>query len=142
MTRLLILSLGVLFGLSGCLPQVAQAPPQAAVVPIASQMVISPPSVKSQEAAQAIEKSAKDTELKAKEVALAAYERLVESTRQGKVSQANYSKAQKIYDGVVSALHAYSVLSPLGGRPADDARLAVAKALAEFLTQVQQLKVF
>ena len=124
----------------GCYPPPQPQPTAPVTAPSVAPVVLTPPAVKAQEAAQAIQAAGKDADIKAKEVALSAYERLVEATRQNKVTQANYSKAQKSYDSVVSALHAYSVLSPLGGRPAEDARIAVAKTLAEFLALIQQLK--
>lgn len=134
------LALLLLFILGGCYPQ-ALPPPIPAVAPAIAPVVISPPAVKAQEAAQAIQASAKDADLKVKEIMLYIYERIVDSTRQGKVSQANFSKFQKAYDILLSQIHSYSVLSPLGGLSADNARAGVAKALADMLMQAQQLKV-
>ena len=107
----------------------------------ASAVAALPPAEKSAAAAVTIEKTAKEQELLAKQLAVGVYQKLVDSTRQGKVSQVQYAKVQKLYDAVINALHAYSVLSPLGEKHADDARVGVAKALAEFLAQAQVLKV-
>ena len=120
--------------LGGCYPQPTVAPIAVAPVPL-------PPAEKSAAAATVIEKTTKDQELLAKQVAVGVYQKLVEATRQGKVNQASYTKAQKLYDAVINALHAYAVLSPLGEKHADDARVGVAKALADFLAQAQALKV-
>ena len=122
--------------LGACYPTPTMAP--IAVAPATS---VVPPAEKSAAAAVVIEKTGKDQELLAKQVAVGVYTKLVEATRQGKVSQVQYAKVQKLYDAVVNALHAYSVLSPLGEKHADDARVGVAKALAEFLAQAQVLKV-
>lgn len=142
--RLRLLPLIVLCALiSGCYPQVVQAPPppQPPVAALPAVVVPTPPAQKAQEAAVVIEKTTKEQELLAKQVATGVYQKIVEATRQNKVTQANYSKAQKAYDAVVSSLHAYSVLSPLGEQHADTARVGVAKALQEFLALAQQLKV-
>ena len=112
-----------------------------APVAVAPTPVVLPPAEKSAAAAVNIEKTAKEQELLAKQVAVGVYTKLVEATRQGKVTQVQYAKAQKLYDAVINALHAYAVLSPLGEKHADDARVGVAKALAEFLAQAQMLKV-
>ena len=122
--------------LGACYPSPPVAP--VAVTPVPS---VLPPAEKAAAAAVVIRETAKDQELLAKQVAVGVYTKLVESTRQGKVTQVQYAKAQKLYDAVVNALHAYAVLSPLGEKHADDARVGVAKALAEFLAQAQVLKV-
>lgn len=139
--QVVILSLSAILSLGGCYPQVMQAPQPAPLPPVASPVVMSPPAAKAQEAAVAIQKEAKDQELRTRELALGVYERLVDATRQGKLTQANFSRLQKSYDAVISALHAYSVLSPLSEAQAANARMGVAKALAEFLAQAQQLKI-
>lgn len=128
------LLVGVCTLLGACYPTPTVAPVAVATVPL-------PPAEKSAAAATVIEKTAKEQELLAKHVAVGVYQKLVEVTRQGKVSQTQYAKIQKLYDAVVNALHAYAVLSPLGEKHADDARVGVAKALAEFLAQAQTLKV-
>ena len=115
--------------------------PTMAPVAVAPTPAVLPPAEKSAAAAVNIEKTAKEQELLAKQVAVGVYTKLVEATRQGKVTQVQYAKVQKLYDAVVNALHAYAVLSPLGEKHADDARAGVAKALADFLAQAQVLKV-
>ncbi len=127
--------------LIGCCIFLGACSPTPTMAPVAPAPVALPPAEKSAAAATVIEKTAKEQELLAKHVAVGVYQKLVEATRQGKVSQTQYTKAQKLYDAVVNALHAYSVLSPLGEKPADNARAGVAKALAEFLAQAQALKV-
>lgn len=124
--------------LGGCYPPYVPPPPAAVAVPAIP--VVTPPA-QSIQAAVAIEKKASDAELKVQDIGLHIYQRVVESTRQGKVSQAAFSKFQKAYDLFVSQVHSYAVLSPLGGLPAENAREGVAKALTEMLVQAQQLKV-
>ena len=130
--------------LSGCYlqpPQMAPASVPAAVVPVASPVVIAPPAVKATEAAQAIQKEAKDTELRVKDITIGVYQKIVDATRQLKITQASFTKAQKLFDAVQSQMHAYTVLGPLGEKPGEDARIGVAKALEEFLAYAQQLKI-
>ncbi len=109
------------------------APPVAPVV-----APTSPPKV-SEAAAVAIQKEVKDTEVRVKDVGLALYEKVVEATRRRKVTQAQFSAFQTAYDMLTNQVHSYAVLSPLGGLPADNAKVGVAKALYELLLQAQQL---
>lgn len=135
-TRLTVILLPLLLG--GCFPSPYSPPPVApAAIALPAVPVITPPA-QSQQAAVAIEKKATDAELKLQELALAIYEKVVTITRQGKIQTAQYTAIQRAYDDLQAQLHAASVLKPLGNKPAEDARLSVAKAFLTFLTLAQK----
>ena len=137
LTRLALLGLTLVLPL-GCFPayQPPQSPPVAAVA-LPAVPVITPPA-QSQQAAVAIEKKVSDAEIRVKDLALQIYEKVVVTTRQGKVQTAQYTAMQKAYDDLQAQLHAASVLKPLGNKPAEDAQLSVAKAFMTFLNLAQK----
>ncbi len=114
--------------LVGCYP-----PQPVAPVAVAPAPVVLPPAEKAAAAATVIQKTVHDEEVRVKIMALMVYNRLVQVVRQGKVSTQQYATAQKAWDDLQTQLHAASVLSPLGQKPAEDAMLSVAKSLAYFL---------
>ena len=141
--RLALLSLFLVLSVLpiACYPPYQPPLVPAAAVAVPSVPVITPP-VQSTQAAVAIEKKATDAELKLQEIALQIYEKVVTTTRQGKVKTADYTAIQRAYDDLQAQLHAASVLKPLGNKPAEDARLSVAKALWTFLSLAQKAGAF
>ena len=139
LTRLLLLSLMLILPL-GCYPPYIPPPPPVAAVALPAVPVITPPA-QSQQAAVAISTDTKAQELRAKDVALALYQQVVELTRQRAMTQEAFSKFQKLYDALLSQIHAFSVLSPLDPKLKDDAHKNVAKALADLLAHARQLKI-
>lgn len=141
-TRLVIVLFTVTLG--GCFPSPyasQPAPPPVAAVALPAVPVITPPG-QSQQAAVAIEKSTKDTELRAKDLATVIYEKVVELTRQGEVNEPAYRQFQGLYDTYISQLHAFSVLSPLDPKLKERAYLDVADALANLLLHARTLNVW
>ena len=140
LTRLPLLSLLMLILPLGCYPPYIPPPPPVAAVALPAVPVITPPG-QSQQAAVAISTDTKAQELRAKDVALALYQQVVELTRQRAMTQEAFSKFQKLYDALLSQIHAFSVLSPLDPKLKDDAHKNVAKALADLLAHARQLKI-
>ena len=142
--RLALLSLTLVFPVLpiACYPPYAPpVPAPVATAALPAVPVLTPPT-QSTQAAVAIEKKATDAELKLQEIALQIYEKVVTTTRQGKVKTADYTAIQRAYDDLQAQLHAASVLKPLGNKPAEDARLSVAKALWTFLSLAQKAGAF
>lgn len=119
-------------------PQMISPAPAAVALPAIP--VVTPPQ-QSTQAAAIVAQSTKDTELRAKDVALTLYEKVVEKARQQQISQVAYAQFQSLYDAFLSQLHAATVLAPLDPKLKMDAYMNAAEALADLLTHARTLDV-
>ena len=136
-----VCTLGIGLALGGCYPPYTPPSPTLPAVALPAVPVITAPQ-QSQQAAVAVAQSTKDTELRAKDLATAVYERVVERVRQGDINEVDYRQFQALYDTYNSQLHAFSVLSPLDSKLKERAYLDVAKALHQLLAYANGLNVF